>query len=185
MLFSSLVLIKLNLLKWFFCVWCLRNIFCNQISYMFFTCSICVSLREVIYWSVEVFIWYFLHKVSKYFWIGIGVYFWSKGSPRRSFGSFDGMSSFGSLLFRFVSIFSWRGLFLNFLGLVCFISDIRFFILHTLFNQLNSVVVYSPSGLFHFLHIFYILEVWYIFLYDAQIFGSYDIWVELECIFWF
>ena len=77
----------------------------------------------------------------------------------------------------------------------CFISDIFFpsFTFHKLLNQLHgfisslciSVVVHSPFGLFYFFHIFYILEVWCIFLSGAQIFGRHDIWTDLECMFLF
>ena len=64
-----------------FCRWHLSKIFCNQVGYMFFTHGFCVSLRETIYWVVDVFIFYFLYKVPNYFWICIGVYFLSESSP--------------------------------------------------------------------------------------------------------
>ena len=47
--------------------WNLSKIFCNQVGYMLFICGFCISLREVIYWVVDVFICYFLHKVSNFF----------------------------------------------------------------------------------------------------------------------
>ena len=92
-----------SFLLWFWLSWIdcnsfgglyLSKVFCDWVSYMFFTWGFCVSLR-----NVNVFIWYFLYKVPNYFWIGIGVYFWGESSPRRSFGFFDAMLSFGSLLF--------------------------------------------------------------------------------------
>ena len=51
---------------------------------------------------------YFLYKGPNYFWIGIGVYFWSEDSLRQFVGFFNGMLSF---LFRF----SDEGFVLNFL----------------------------------------------------------------------
>ena len=53
----------------------MSKIFCNQVGCMYFTCDIYVSLIEVIYQVVDVFICYFLYKISNFFWISIGVYF--------------------------------------------------------------------------------------------------------------
>ena len=64
-------------------------------------------------------------------------------------------------------------------------------ILHTLLNQLDgfidglcsSMLVHNPCGPFRFLHFFYMLVVWSIFLSSAQIFGSCNICVPLGCTF--
>ena len=74
---------------------------------MFFTCGFYVSLREVIYWVVDVFICYFLYLVPNYFWIDIGVYFWGEGSPRGSFGFFDGMSSVDTVVCICLDFLMW------------------------------------------------------------------------------
>ena len=51
-----------------FCRWNLSKIFRYQVGYVLFIYSFCVSLREVIYWFVGVFIYYFLHNVPNFFW---------------------------------------------------------------------------------------------------------------------
>ena len=81
----------------------MKNIFCNQVDYMFFICGICVSLREAICQVVDVFICYFLYLVPNYFVIGIGIGVHLRGEsfPGGSLGFFDGMSSFGSLFLVF------------------------------------------------------------------------------------
>ena len=86
-------------------IFCRRNlskIFCNQVGYVLFICSFCVSLREVIYWFVGVFICYFLYEVLNFFWICIRIYLRKEGSPGGSFSFFDDASGFCPLLFVFV-----------------------------------------------------------------------------------
>ena len=94
--------------------YCQGLILCNQFDYIVFSCGFCISLRDVFYWSADVFTLYFIHKVPNYFWIGIRGYFWSEGSPKGSFGFFNGTSSFCfcSLLF---FIFSDHVFIFNFL----------------------------------------------------------------------
>ena len=52
---------------------------------LFFTCGFCVSLGELFYCVVDLFICHFLYKVPNFFWIGIGDYFWDDDSPGGSF----------------------------------------------------------------------------------------------------
>ena len=57
--------------------------------------------------------------------------------------------------------------------------------LHTLFvySLCSFVLIHTPCGLFHFLHIFYLMRVRWVFLCGVQIFGSCDIWMSLRCMF--
>ena len=61
---------------------------------MLFICGYCVSLKEVIYWFVDVFIFYFLYKVPNFRGICIRIYLRNEGSPGGSFSFFDGVSGF-------------------------------------------------------------------------------------------
>ena len=101
----------------FFGRWCLGKVFCHQISYLFFIQSFCASLGEMIYRSVDCFIWYFLYKVPNCFGISIWVYFAVKFLQEDLLASLI-VRLVLALCCLYLSRFSDEGLVLNFLRIL-------------------------------------------------------------------
>ena len=95
MFFSSLILTELNWFGVASCGWHLSKIFCSQVGYSFSLVAFMFPWEK---WFIRVWMVLFDIFFLK-FQIIIGIYFWGEGSPRESFGFFDGTLSFGSWLF--------------------------------------------------------------------------------------